>query len=189
LVPWCWRLTGATLNQRKAKKIMTNFDAEEFMEGRIAAGREIDVETCKLIGIHGNAMDPYGIYPNGPDSYVAYEKLLFVDGPDSDGWVYEEDLPEDKRHALRDRIDRANRIPSTAEDVRSILLEEYARAAAWLDVVIDDVVEARFSKVPADTVRVGVRLALSDLGKQDQVERLERKLRATDAQKQVIGEQ
>ena len=74
-----------------------------------------------MIRIHGNACDPYGI---DRDPLVDYGRLLFVVGPDSDGWVYEGDLPTDKYLALQERIDRITRIPITAEVVRDMLLEE-----------------------------------------------------------------
>lgn len=92
----------------------------------------------------------------------------------------EDDLPEDKYRALCARIDRANQTPTTEGGVRDVLLEEYARAVAALDEVIDDLVDRRFPNVPLDTVQGGVRLALAKLGKQGtpQHERLERRFRA-----------
>jgi len=154
---------------------------EEFLANRKAAGLAIDVETCDIAEWYARIVDPYGV---DPDSDPCVGKTLFVASLLSDGWVYAGDLPEDQRRALRARIDRAARTPTTAEGVRDVLLEEYAHAVAKLDdviyelvVVVDD--GGRFPGVPFDLIRCGARLALAELGKQGTPlqERLERKFR------------
>jgi hypothetical protein len=152
---------------------------EEFLASRKAAGRVIDVETCKIAWWYAQIVDPYEIESDLPDEAYCVGSICFVVSPESDGPVCVCDLPEDKVRALYARIDRANQTPTTAEGVRDVLLEEYARAVAKLDEVIDDLVDDRFSGVPSDLVRSGVRLALAELGKEGtpQQVRLERKFR------------
>jgi hypothetical protein len=150
---------------------------EEFLASRKAAGQVIDVETCRIGKLACNVVDPYGL---DRDAESCIGNLLFVVSAETDGWVLAEDLPEEKYNALYARIDRARQTPTTAEGVRDILLEEYARAVAALDDVVEDVVDSRFNKVPVDIVRSGIRLALAKLGKQgtSQEERLERRFGA-----------
>jgi hypothetical protein len=150
---------------------------EEFLASRKAAGRAIDIETCTIWSEHCNLLDPYGV---DLDSDCCIESVIFVRSAESDGPIYEEDLPEDKYHALCARIDRTKQTPTTAEGVRDVLLERYACAVAALDEVIEDVIDDRLGAVPLDIVRSGVLMALAKLGKQgtSQQERLERKFRA-----------
>jgi hypothetical protein len=150
----------------------------ELLASRKAAGLVIDVENCKVWCTHCNISDPYGVDPDPDLGRIG--KVIFVRSAESDGPVCDADLPEDKYRALCDRIKRAEQTPTTAEGVRDVLLEEYARAVAALDEVIDDLVDRRFLNVPLDIVRCGVRLAFAELGKKGtpQHERLERKFRA-----------
>jgi hypothetical protein len=142
---------------------------KEFLASRKAAGRVIDVETCKIGKLAVNVADPYGVYRGEVDACIG--NLLFVASLASDGWVLAYDLPEDKRRALDARIDRANQTPTTPQGVSDILIEEYNRAVTALDDVIYDLVEVvdvggRFPGVPFDVIRSGTRLALAKLGKQ-----------------------
>ena len=128
------------------------------------AAREIDVETCLIENQMVSISDPYGIYPDASDRL---EQRLFVTANGIGCWVLAADLPPDKHNELQDRIARANKIPTTAESVRDVLLEEYRREVAnLLDGIIIDTVKNRLQKVPRSVVLCGVRLALSDLGKQ-----------------------
>lgn len=106
----------------------------------------------------------------------------------SDGWIVEDDLPDDKRRALRARIDRRAQTPTTPQGVSDVLIEEYNCAVAALDDVIyklasvrDD--NARFAKVPTDVIRSGVSLTMAKLGKKGTPldEALERLFRAGEA--------
>jgi hypothetical protein len=150
---------------------------EAFLASRKAAGQVIDIETCRIAKLACNVADPYGLER---DVESCIGNLLFVVSAETGGWVLAEDLSEEKYDALYARIDRARQTPTTAEGVRDILLEEYARAVAALDEVVEDVVYSRLSKVPVDIVRSGVRFALAKLGKlgTSQEERLERRFRA-----------
>ena len=90
-------------------------------------------------------------------------RLTFVKSPESYGWVEERDLPEDKYRALYNRLDRA-KDATTAEGIRNVVLEEYAREVMDLDKVIEHLVEGRCRSVPADIVLCGVRFAIAKLG-------------------------
>ena len=137
---------------------------EEFLANRKAAAQVIDVETCKIDWWWANILDPYGVYPDC-DRHV--DRVTFVRSPETEGWVSEDDLPEDKARALYARIERAKRTPTTAEGVRDVLLEEYARAVASLDEVIEGiVVDGQLQKVPLEMLRDGVRLAFAELCKE-----------------------
>jgi hypothetical protein len=67
-----------------------------------AAGKAIDVETCEIIHTYADDLDPYNL---GCESYQS-GRNLFVWSADSDGWVWEGDLPEAKQRALLARIER-----------------------------------------------------------------------------------
>ena len=82
---------------------------EEVMASCIAAGQAIDVETCDVAKIAVDVADPYGL--DRPPSLQCIGRRLFVASAESDGWVLVEDLPEDKRRALRERIERGDAGP------------------------------------------------------------------------------
>ncbi|MFK4530138.1 hypothetical protein ABIF90_008119 [Bradyrhizobium japonicum] len=57
-----------------------------------------------------------------------------------------------------DRL-RELRRPTTAQDIRDVLLKERARTGATLDNVISDLVQTHFGDVPFDVVQRGISLA------------------------------
>ena len=118
---------------------------EKFLASRKAAGRVIDIETCKIWVEHRDLADPYGVNPDS--DFCCIGRVIFVRSAESDGPVCDEDLPEEKYFALCARIDRARQTPTTADSVRDVVLEEYARAVAALDEVIEDVVDDRLGEV------------------------------------------
>ena len=141
---------------------------EEFLAGRKAAGRLIDVETCRIWSEYCEMADPYGVHR---DCHECVGMVTFVTSLESDGPVRVDDLPKDKQRALDARIDRMNHTPTTAEGVRDVLVEEYNLAVAALDDVVYDLVSVtdrggRFPGVPCDVMRCGIRLALAKLGKE-----------------------
>jgi hypothetical protein len=85
---------------------------EEFLVNRKAAGREIDVETCDILKWYADLEDPYGI--DRPVS-GCIGRITFVASAESDGWVDEADLPEDKALALNARIERGDWKPKDDE--------------------------------------------------------------------------
>lgn len=148
---------------------MNDTEREEYLAGRKAAGRKIDVETCKIIKIYVNVADPYGIWGRQVEWCIG--GLLFVASMESDGLVLVEDLPDDKARALDARTDRASQTPTTPQGVSDVLIEEYNRAVAALDDVIYDLVKVvdsggRFPGVSLDVIRCGTRIALAKLGKE-----------------------
>ena len=150
----------------------------------------IDVETCRIWSEYCEIADPYGV---DPDYHECVGRLSFVASLESDGPVFEGDLPEDKFRTLRARLDRADRTATTGEGVRDVLLEEYALAVAALDYVIFSLVnppigESRFRGVPLDVMQRGVRLALAKLGKEGTPlhEALERELRRGDEHRRAL---
>jgi len=140
---------------------------EEFLAGRKAAGRLIDVETCHIAGFYVDIADPYGV----GGSIGCAAKALFVASIESDGWIVDDDLPDDKLRELEARIDRRARTPATPQGVSDVLIEEYNCAVAALDDVIYNLAnvadhDKRFANVPADVIRSAVSLALAKLGKE-----------------------
>ena len=158
---------------------------EEFLAGRIAAGRVINIETCKIFKNAVNVADPYGIY--GDEVPHCIGRLLFVASNDSDGIVFIGDLPDDKVHALHARIDRATQKPTTPEGISDALIDEYNCAVSALDDVIYGFVDVanvgeRFPGIPLDVIQDGARLALAKLSKEGTPfqEALKRKFRAIE---------
>lgn len=154
---------------------------EDFLAGRKAAGRLIDVATCHIAGFYVDIADPYGV--GGSTGCVA--KVLFVASIVSDGWIVVDDLPDDKFRALEERIDRRAQTPATPQGVSDVLIEEYNCAVAALDDVIYKPAKDgdRFAQVPRDIIRSGVGIALAKLGKEGTPlqQALERRFRAGEA--------
>jgi hypothetical protein len=80
---------------------------EEILADRKAAGLVIDVETCEIWSKFCNFANPYGVDPGC--SKFRPGMGAFVRSAESVGWMFEEDLPDDRRRPLRDRIDRIDR--------------------------------------------------------------------------------
>jgi hypothetical protein len=90
-----------------------------YRANRKAAGRVIDVETCKVIRCYCNYFDPYHTYPwddDPPDDEISQSqrgyvgKHWFVRSDESDGWIAANDLPEEKWQALERRIEHATKL-------------------------------------------------------------------------------
>jgi hypothetical protein len=98
---------------------MTPDQLREWLASREEAGRNIDIETCEIGCWYANANgDPYGIREMlGEEDHLEKgytDKFNFVRSHDSNGWVCEGDLPEEKSHALYEPIHReqnAKRFP------------------------------------------------------------------------------
>ena len=81
---------------------------EEFLASRVAAGWAIDIETCEVLIRSAYTLDPYGVEPDLPPELRQIGSYYFVRSAESDGWVCEYDLPEDKDRALHARIERGD---------------------------------------------------------------------------------
>jgi hypothetical protein len=89
---------------------LSDDELRQWLASRKEAGRVIDIENCELGWWYAELSDPYGIYKalgefSEEDSCVGRER--FVRSPESNGWISEVDLPEEKLNALRERIKRA----------------------------------------------------------------------------------
>jgi hypothetical protein len=83
---------------------ITEFEEKERWEaGRREVGKRIDIETCEIARFYCGFPDVYGI---GLPNYNCGERFLFVRSSEEEGWVFEGDLPQEKRKALDARIDR-----------------------------------------------------------------------------------
>jgi hypothetical protein len=98
---------------------MTDEELRQWLASRKDAGRVIDIETCEIGHWYHNMNDEYGIrdlldeLPEGMRGYT--DKTIFVRSSDSNGWVSECDLPEEKWPALKDRIKRSRLSGSASE--------------------------------------------------------------------------
>jgi hypothetical protein len=81
---------------------------EEFLANRKAAGQVIDPETCEVAIWSAQTLDPYGVEPDLLPEERQIGSYYFVRSAESDGWVCQYDLPEDKVRALYDRIERGD---------------------------------------------------------------------------------
>jgi hypothetical protein len=72
--------------------------AEQFLAARKEAGLKIDPETATVMWTYALTRDPYGIF-EVPDDY-SVGRECFVRSPNSDIWVWFDDLPEATRETL-----------------------------------------------------------------------------------------
>jgi hypothetical protein len=85
---------------------MTLGEFEQWVESRAEAGRKIDIETCERGWWHAYDLDPYGILMAKGELPGELQQVggnSFVRSPESNGWVWECDLPPDKAKAMYDR--------------------------------------------------------------------------------------
>jgi hypothetical protein len=96
IMPWsCGKLSDDELRQ--------------WLASRKVAGQVIDIESCELGWWYAEVLDPYGIYQalgEFPEENSCVGRERFVRSPESNGWVSEADLPEEKLKALRERMER-----------------------------------------------------------------------------------
>lgn len=88
---------------------MTLVEFEQWVARRPEAGRAIDIETCELGRWPAYDADPYGLQDRRGDLPEEMKQVgtnRFVRSPDSGGWVWEGDLPDEKAKAMYDRIHR-----------------------------------------------------------------------------------
>jgi hypothetical protein len=86
---------------------LTHEELRQWLASRKDAGRLIDVETCEIVRMPACDDDPYGIRRRlGEDPYDQWGKNFFVCSPDTNDWIWEGDLPSEKRQALYARLKR-----------------------------------------------------------------------------------
>jgi hypothetical protein len=88
---------------------MTSDELRQWLASREQAGRVIDIESCELGWWYVQVLDPYGIREalgELSDDEYCVGRDHFVRSPESNGWVWEGDLPADKAKAMFARIER-----------------------------------------------------------------------------------
>jgi hypothetical protein len=82
--------------------MMTQKKYQEFLDRVREAGRKINAETAKIWAEKGYVLDVYNLYPFGDDNYGATNYFAFE--PESELWVWFEDIPESIRNRLEARV-------------------------------------------------------------------------------------
>jgi hypothetical protein len=103
-------------NMPNASDLMSKEEFAAWIAGRKEVGAKIDIGTAKLQGWWAPEGDPYafswwapkGVNRNYDDSPEAHP-YFFVRDPESRGWVWQGDLPDDKPATMQARIDEHNR--------------------------------------------------------------------------------
>lgn len=93
---------GAVLDELVDK---CSLEIEKWLALRKDEALKINAEDAEIMWVRGQALDPYevfGITIHSP--YHFWVELCFVRRPESDIWVYAEDLPEKVRRELEERI-------------------------------------------------------------------------------------
>ena len=99
-------------NSTKANHTKTLEAHYAYRANREEAGRVIDIETCEYAFLYLNMLDPYGTLPddeNEPYYGGCSAQSVVVRSDESDGWIYQDNLPEEKWRALNRRIEREQR--------------------------------------------------------------------------------
>jgi hypothetical protein len=86
---------------------LTDGELRQWLNSRQEAGQAINIETCELGCWCTNLLDPYRILEAlGVVEDLCIGRCHFVRSPETNGWVYEDDLPLSKIRTLHDRIER-----------------------------------------------------------------------------------
>ena len=72
---------------------------------RKAIGAEIDIEACPIHRSYVQVLDPYGERELLPEEQQIGADLFALSEPHNE-WIWEGDLPDDKRQALHERFKR-----------------------------------------------------------------------------------
>jgi hypothetical protein len=84
-------------------------ELRQWLASRKEAAQAIDVESCEVGVWYADELDPYGIDRALGEFCLdgaSINRVGFVRSPDSNGWVYVGDLPDQKYSALLDRTER-----------------------------------------------------------------------------------
>jgi|SRR6516165_1455234 hypothetical protein len=97
-------------------ELMSEQELQRWLASCEEAGRAIDIETCELGSWHAWDCDRYGIRERlgelPEEDMDQVSRNLYVRSPESNGWIFEGDLPTEKSKALRNRIHAASRVDS-----------------------------------------------------------------------------
>jgi hypothetical protein len=102
-------------NMPETSRLMTPEEFAGWISTRKEAGAAIEIEIAELKGWWSPDGDPYGLSLRAHREAPSYENLpelsphYFVRDQGSRGWVWQGDLPDDKRAATQARIDEHDR--------------------------------------------------------------------------------
>ena len=96
------------------KKVLEEFEIQQWLESRTEAGLKIDPETAEVDWEYGQVMDPYRVYSDLPEECQQVGRQYFARSPGSDIWVHFRDLPDETRHALWEKHKCRRRLTSKA---------------------------------------------------------------------------
>jgi hypothetical protein len=82
--------------------MMTRKEHQEFLDRVREAGRKINPETARIWAEIGYVLNVYDLSPFGEDNYGATNYFAFE--PESELWVWFEDIPEPIRNRLEARV-------------------------------------------------------------------------------------
>jgi hypothetical protein len=100
------------LNDVEMTAPITQAEFKAWVASRKDAGTSIDVETAVLKGWWLPTGAPYAEWAPtwvSDGELEGIERYFFVRGPNSEGWVWQGDLAEDKQAAMQARIDEHDR--------------------------------------------------------------------------------
>jgi hypothetical protein len=100
------------------KKMLEEFDAQQWLAIRKEAGLKIDPETAEVDWEYGLVMDPYGVYSDLPEECQQVGRQYFARSPASDIWVHFRDLPDQTRDALWEKHRSQLAFPAGLRDGR-----------------------------------------------------------------------
>jgi hypothetical protein len=82
---------------------------DAWFASRKDAGRVINIEACEVTRDAVPVSNPYEAHPFGGPQVQEARMCCFARSAESNGWICEDDLPPEKRSALRDRLDDQDR--------------------------------------------------------------------------------
>jgi hypothetical protein len=85
--------------------VIDGMPVKQWLQCRERAALDIDPATAKIARSDGWIVDPYGVYPEVPERYSHWVEHHFVCSPDSNVWVWFDDLPKTTSRALNKRMD------------------------------------------------------------------------------------
>jgi len=86
--------------------LMSEAEFRKWLASREQAGGTIDIDSCEIGKWATCEETPYLTDPDVPNPYPQVGNKLYVRGPESRGWVWEGDLPQDKLNEMYARLHR-----------------------------------------------------------------------------------
>ncbi len=93
------------MSEGNVNKHVDELTIEQWLQVRKEEGRKIDLDIAEVTWSYEQTLDPYGVYPDLPEECQGIGREYFARSPGSDIWVTFDDLSDETRRRLWERLE------------------------------------------------------------------------------------